>query len=56
MHIPVSLTYIHGPVILSYISNSVQWISISLGIVGQFDITNDPILFRGHYDQYLMVH
>ena len=55
MKTPVSFTYIHGPKFLSYISNTVYWIYIILGIAGQFDITNDLILFIGHYDLYFMV-
>ena len=56
MQTPVSLTYIHGPVIPSYISKTVQWIYNILGIVGQFYITNDLILFIGYYDLYFVVH
>ena len=41
MQPPMSLTFIHGPVMLPYISNSVQWINIIPDIVDQSDTVND---------------
>ena len=35
MQPPVSLTFIHGPMILPYISNTVKWINIIPGIIDQ---------------------
>ena len=43
----MSLTFIHGPVILPYIANTVQWIYIIPGAVDQSDTANDRILFTG---------
>ena len=55
MQPPVSLTLIHVPVILPYISNTVYWINIMPGTVYQSDTMNDFILSTGHCDQHFMV-
>ena len=55
MQPPVSLTFIHGPVILPYISNTVLWINTTQGIVDQSDTVNDFILFIDHCDLHFMV-
>ena len=55
MQPPMSLTFIHGSVILPYISNTVSWINILPGIVDQSDTVNDLILFIGHCDLQFMV-
>ena len=56
MQTPVSLTFIHGQVILPYISNSVNGFYIILGRVDQSDSMNDHILYIGHCDIYVMAH
>ena len=53
MQPPMSLTFIHGPVILPYISITVSWINIIPGIGDQSDTVNDLILFIGQYDHIL---
>ena len=55
MQPPVSLIFIHSPVILPYISNTVSWINIILDIVDQSDTLNDLIIYIGHFDLHSMV-
>ena len=55
MQSPVSLTFIHSPVSLPYISNTVKWINIIPGIVDQSDTVNDLILFIDYCDLHFMV-
>ena len=55
MQPPVSLTVIHSPVVLPYISNIVQWINIIPDIVDQSDTLNDLVLFLDQCDLYFMI-
>ena len=55
MQLPMSLTFIHGPVILPYIYNTNERINIITGIVYQSDTMNDLILLIGHRDPHFMV-
>ena len=45
----MSLIFIHGPVILPDIFNTVSWVNIVPGIEDQSDTVNDLILFIGHW-------
>ena len=50
MQHPMTLTFIHGPVILPYITNTIEWINIIPGRVDLSNTVNDLILFIGHCD------
>ena len=50
MQHPMPLTFIHGPVILPYITNTIEWINIIPGRVDLSNTVNDLILFIGHCD------
>ena len=45
----------HGPVILSYILNTICWINVTPGILLSCDPMNDHLLYLGHCDLYFMV-